>query len=86
MQRVFILAALGCLIVGCGSKKEEKKDGFEVSRAKKESKKEVASGGVPVDLDNVGVGPIKELTFPDEIDKWRHGVKRVSMRFVSPAT
>ena len=47
----------------------KKKDGFEVSRAKKEDKKDVASEGVPVDLDNVGVGPIKELTFPDEIDE-----------------
>ena len=69
MQRVFILVAIGCLMISCGGKKEEKKDGFEVSRSKKEGKKDVSSEGVLVDMDNVGIGPIKELTFPAEIDE-----------------
>ena len=69
MKKLILLCLLGTFVASCGGKKEEKKDGFEVSRTKKEVKSEVASGGVPVDLDNVGVGPIKELTFPDEIDE-----------------
>jgi len=68
MKKFILFIALGAFIASCGGKKEEKKDGFEVSRAKKEDKKEMASEGVPVDLDNVGIGPIKEMTFPDEID------------------
>ena len=68
MKRLIVLVALGALIASCGGKKEEKKDGFEVSRTKKEDKKEVANEGVPVDLNNKGVGPIKEINFPDAID------------------
>ncbi len=68
MKRLIVLAALGAFMASCGGKKEEKKDGFEVSRTKKEDKKEVANEGVPIDLNNKGVGPITEISFPDEID------------------
>lgn len=68
MKRLIVLVALGAFMASCGGKKEEKKDGFEVSRTKKEDKKEVANEGVPVDLNNKGVGPIKEINFPDAID------------------
>lgn len=60
--------ALGALIASCGGKKEEKKDGFEVSRTKSEDTKAQSKEGVPVDLDNKGVGPIKDLEFPEEIN------------------
>lgn len=69
MKRLFLSIALGVLVASCGGKKEEKKDGFEVSRTKKEEQKEVASKGVPVDLENKGIGPIKELTFPADINQ-----------------
>src|SRR5690606_25778295 len=69
MKKVFLFLALGAFMASCGGKKEEKKDGFEVSRAKTEEKKAEASKGVPVDLDNKGIGPIKNLDFPDEIDQ-----------------
>ncbi|WP_435623827.1 c-type cytochrome [Flagellimonas sp.] len=68
MKKTFLLLALGAFIASCGGKKEEKKDGFEVSRTKTEDKKTTASEGVPVDLNNKGIGPIKELTFADDID------------------
>ncbi len=68
MKRLILLIALGAFVASCGGKKEEKKDGFEISRTKKEEKKVQAKEGVPIDLDNTGVGPIKELTFPDDID------------------
>lgn len=60
--------ALVALIVSCGEKKEEKKEGFEMNRTKKEVKAEPVSEGVPVDMNNKGVGPIKSVTFADEID------------------
>ena len=60
--------ALAGLILSCGEKKEEKKEGFEMNRTKKEVKAEPVSEGVPVDMSNKGVGPIKSVTFADEID------------------
>jgi len=61
--------ALGALIASCGGKKEEKKDGFEVSRTKTEDAKTETSQAVPVDLNNKGVGPIKNVAFGDDIDE-----------------
>lgn len=69
MKKIFLFLAVGAIMASCGGKKEEKKDGFEVSRTKTEEKKAENGGGVPVDLDNKGVGPIKNLDFPDEIDQ-----------------
>ena len=63
-----MVLALGAMIASCGGKKEEKKDGFEVSRTKTEDTKTVEKEGVPVDLDNKGVGPITNMEFPDEIN------------------
>ena len=56
-------------MVSCGEKKEEKKDGFEMNRTKKEVKKEVVTEAVPVDMDNKGVGPFTDVVFPAEINK-----------------
>jgi mono/diheme cytochrome c family protein len=68
MRKLIIPLAMAGLIISCGEKKEEKKEGFEMNRAKKEVKAEPVNEGVPVDMDNKGVGPIKSLTFADEID------------------
>ena len=68
MRKLFMPLALAGLILSCGEKKEEKKEGFEMNRTKKEVKAEPVSEGVPVDLSNKGVGPIKSVTFADEID------------------
>jgi mono/diheme cytochrome c family protein len=68
MRKLFIPLALAGLILSCGEKKEEKKEGFEMNRTKKEVKAEPVSEGVPIDMNNKGVGPIKSVTFADEID------------------
>ena len=68
MKKILLFLALGAFVVSCGGKKEEQKDGFEVSRTKTEENKAQASEGVPVDLDNKGVGPIKNVDFPGDID------------------
>ena len=68
MKKILSVLAIGALLMGCGEKKEEKKDGFEMSRTKKEVKAADTSEGVPVDLDNDGVGPYEDVSFPDEID------------------
>ena len=68
MKKLLTILALGAIIVGCGEKKEEKKDGFEMNRAKKEVKTADAEEGVPVDLSNKGVGPIKSMSFDATVD------------------
>lgn len=68
MKKLFPIAAAAILLTGCGEKKEEKKDGFEMNRTKTVATPEATSGGVPVDLENKGVGPIASLTFDAEID------------------
>ncbi len=68
MRKLLMLVAVGSLMVSCGEKKEEKKDGFEMNRAKKEVKKEAVSEAVPVDMDNKGVGPFTSVSFDAEIN------------------
>jgi len=70
MKKLLVLFALGAFIAGCGGKekKEEKKEGFEMSRTKKEEKTVEPAEGVPVDLNNKGVGPVTSVDFADEID------------------
>lgn len=68
MKKIFILVALGGLIISCGEKKEEKKEGFELNRTKKTTTTVAESEAVPVDLDNKGVGPIKSVSFDTEIN------------------
>ncbi|CAN0576907.1 unnamed protein product [Ectocarpus sp. 12 AP-2014] len=68
MRKLLTLVALSALMVSCGEKKEEKKEGFEMNRAKKEVKKEAVSEAVPVDMDNKGVGPFTSVSFDNEIN------------------
>jgi mono/diheme cytochrome c family protein len=67
MKKLLSILAISALIVSCGEKKEEKKDGFEMNRSKTEKKAEAAEG-VPVDMDNDGVGPYKNITFSADIN------------------
>ena len=72
MKKILLVFALGGLIIGCGeSKKEEKKEGFEMNRSKSADKPAAttASEGVPVDMDNQGVGPYKDVSFDSDIDQ-----------------
>lgn len=68
MKKLFIPLAIVGLMISCGEKKEEKKAGFEVNRAKKEVTAKPVEEGVPVDLNNKGVGPIKTVSFAEAID------------------
>ncbi len=69
MKKLLLVLAIGGLVVSCGeSKKEEKKDGFEMNRAKKEVKAETTSEAVPVDMANDGVGSFNNIEFSSDID------------------
>jgi mono/diheme cytochrome c family protein len=68
MKKIWSILAVAALIASCGEKKEEKKEGFEMNRTKTEAKPAVVEATVPVDLDNDGVGPFKDITFPAEVN------------------
>ncbi len=68
MKKIWSILAVAALIASCGEKKEEKKEGFEMNRTKTEAKPAVVEVTVPVDLDNDGVGPFKDITFPAEVN------------------
>jgi cytochrome c553 len=68
MKKIFILVAIGALIISCGEKKEDKKEGFELNRTKKTTTTVAESEAVPVDLDNKGVGPITSVSFDAEVN------------------
>ncbi|RYC50452.1 c-type cytochrome [Flagellimonas olearia] len=71
-----IILLFAMLMIGCGGKKEEKKDeGFSVQR-KKTSTEQPVEANTPsdkaserVDLTTKGVGPIKSVTLAPEIDQ-----------------
>ena len=68
MKKIITLFCL-LFLISCGSK-EEKKKGFEYNRTQKVDKKSNDNNGskVPVDLDNKGIGPIKEVDFETNIN------------------
>lgn len=69
MKNWITLLSLALLIMSCGEKKEEKKEGgFEINRTKKEAAPKEVSEEVPVDLSNKGIGPITSVDFEAEID------------------
>lgn len=68
MKKIIGILSISLLLASCGEKKEEKKEGFEMNRAKTEKKVTEAKAEVPVDMDNQGVGPFKNITFPETID------------------
>lgn len=70
MKNLFLTLTLMLFFVGCGEKKDEKKGGFTVVQSvEKDAKKETQEAGVPVDMKNVGIGPVKEYSFTTSIDK-----------------
>ena len=69
MKLWITLLVCALFTISCGEKKEEKKDGgFEINRTKTEETPKEVSKGVPVDLNNKGIGPITSVEFGEEID------------------
>ena len=69
MKKIYTLL-LAATLIACGSSNEKKDDGFKFNRTKKEETKAVKEKTTtPVDLDNKGIGPIKDLVFDNAIDE-----------------
>lgn len=65
---ISIIAALLLVITACGGE-ENKKKKFQYNRVqKKEQKETTSSSKTPIDLNNKGIGPITDFTFPESID------------------
>ena len=68
MKKIFIIG-LALALSACGGTNEKEKKGFEYNRTKKEEKKAAQlQESAPVDLNNVGIGPITDLVFDYSID------------------
>lgn len=68
MKKIFTFLFVSTLIA-CGSSSEKKEDGFKFNRTKKEETKAVSEKtATPIDLENKGIGPIKDLVFDSTID------------------
>lgn len=68
MKKNYALISL-ILLVGCGGP-NEKKEKFEYKRVPVETqmKKKAQASKTPIDLNNKGIGPIKDFEFPESID------------------
>ena len=63
-----LLLALSVVLFSCGaSPKKEESKGFEMSRTKTQASAG-ESAGVPVDLNNKGIGPISSYSFSPEVN------------------
>ena len=69
MKKFLLVLITAGLILSCGESKKEEKGGFEMNRSKSVDKTTAAtSEGVPVDMENQGVGPYKDVKFDSAID------------------
>ncbi|NNE78335.1 MAG: cytochrome c [Pricia sp.] len=72
MKKQLLIAALAIVFIACGDEKKKEGDdneGFKVTRSAEKDDTSTESVEVPVDMDNKGIGPITDLTFPEEIDE-----------------
>ena len=68
MKKITLTLIAG-LLISCGGSAEKKDDGFKFNRTKNEETKAAqAKTATPVDLNNKGIGPIKDLQFDTTID------------------
>jgi len=60
MKKIFALLFVSTLIA-CGSSNDKKEDGFKFKRKQKEEvQAQKEKTATPIDLSNVGIGPIKK--------------------------
>ena len=69
MKKITLL--LVCIaLLSCGDSSDNKKEGFQYNRVKKEkANTQIAKGSTPIDLSNQGIGPIANFKFPSAIDE-----------------
>lgn len=68
MRNSILIVGLALIIASCGESPKKENKGFEVTRKKEVAKAEASSSEVPVDLSNIGLGPITSYEFSVAID------------------
>ena len=69
-MRKFALLICVSLTLACGQNTGKKKNGFDYNRTKKEKRESTQEKTTtPIDLNNTGIGPISDLSFPASIDE-----------------
>lgn len=65
--KVLFCIALTIIFYSCGEKKEDKK-GFELNRTQEKTTTSKDKSETPVDLNNKGIGPVKKLSFDQDVN------------------
>lgn len=68
MRKSILFVGLALIIASCGESPKKENKGFEVTRKKEVVKAEASSSEVPVDLSNIGLGPITSYEFSASVD------------------
>mgnify|MGYP001323201137 FL=1 len=68
MRKSILFVGLALIISSCGESPKKESKGFEVTRKKEASKTESSNSEVPIDLSNIGLGPITSYEFSTAID------------------
>jgi cytochrome c551/c552 len=68
MRKSILFVGLALIISSCGESPKKEGKGFEVTRKKEASKTESSTSEVPIDLSNIGLGPITSYEFSMAID------------------
>ena len=69
-MRKIALLLFASLALACNENSTKKKNGFDYNRTKKEETKSLQEKtATPIDLNNTGIGPITDLSFPASIDE-----------------
>jgi len=69
MRNIILITAIAICAVGCGEKKNEKKESFTITNHKKEVSTDNKTLQVPIDMSNKGIGPIHTMTFSEQPDQ-----------------
>lgn len=88
---------LSLFLLSCGEKKEKKTKMYRQKSVVTQQKLKSRPAPIAIDLENVGIGPIKSLSFPNKIDNKMVGVgstlfsqkcaacHKTNKRFIGPA-
>mgnify|MGYP001024998974 CR=1 FL=1 len=69
MRKIALLICIP-LVLACDQNAGKKKNGFDYNRTKKEkTESPQEKTTTPIDLNNTGIGPISDLSFPSSIDE-----------------
>ena len=64
-----LLTLLSFAVISCGGEEKKEKFTYQTQKQKNTSNSSNDAKTTPVDMDNQGIGPIKDFTFEDSVDQ-----------------